>query len=77
MTELGKPPLIGSAPLLQSAEERSLGEWRVTPSILSSIEMLPVSPGSLVLQRTLGNIERAERFERWAIRYLKDSYSSS
>lgn len=28
VTELGKWPLIGSASLLQSAEERSLGEWR-------------------------------------------------
>lgn len=35
VTELGKRPLIGPASLLQSAEERSLREWRVAPSILS------------------------------------------
>lgn len=46
VTELGKQPLIGSAPLLQSAEECSLGEWRAARSTLPSRQLLPVSSGS-------------------------------
>lgn len=47
VTELGKQSLIGSAPLLQSAEECSLGEWRAARSTLPSRQLLPVSSGSI------------------------------
>lgn len=59
VTELGKRPLIGSACLLQSAEERSLGEWRVTGASSPAKSCFLFRLYCVPLQRTLVSIEKA------------------
>lgn len=79
VTELGKWPLIGSAPLLQSAEERSLGEWRAARSTLPSWGLLPDSPGSYSSATNTNQHLKGclVRWERQAMEYSKHNCSSS